>query len=546
MLSFLRKKTVSQIISAIVLFSFMNLIQGCLYYRVQKVKAPSDQVLPAYEVQKKYIILHSSASAWHLSNITIHGDTVMGKAEELTGHTMYTHTKTGKLNRYGTDQKDVLSEIHVYIKNTFPPNIDNDGFVAFPAGWVDRIESYRPDRGATIGAVAGIGLGAIALVAIIVALTKESCPFIYIADGDSMKFVGEIYSGAIYPSLERQDYLPLPAASDNTGGYHILMTNEVHEIQNTNLVELLVFDHPAGMKVLVDKYGQQHTISNALSPVSTTNLAGRNIFEIIKSKDSLSYFGNGVSGKSSTKDGIIMTFKKPANATTAKIILNARSTYWLDYVFTRFNQLFGREYTSWVEKQKNVSPKKMQKWTMEQAIPMSLYLEKNGKWEFVDYFNITGPMAAKEDILAFSVSGIKSDEIKVKLEYGNLFWDIDYAGIDFSVDKPVNKKVVSIRTAIDEQEKDVKNLLSVADMLYYVQPVPGNSVDMFFDLPEMSDSARTLILHSQGHYRILLDLNGEQQVRELLKFRRKGYFPEFSNEIFRKQTPSDITYIHSN
>ena len=80
-------------------------------------------------------------------------------------------------------------------------------------------------------------------------LTKSSSPFIYAYNGESYEFVGEIYSGAIHPPLERHDYLPLPVLQPVENEYSIKIANEIKEIQHTYLTELLVFDHPENAEI---------------------------------------------------------------------------------------------------------------------------------------------------------------------------------------------------------------------------------------------------------------------------------------------------------
>lgn len=339
-------------------------------------------------------------------------------------------------------------------------------------------------------------------------------------DGSSYQFVGEIYSGAIYPSLERHDYIPLPDLNPGHTDYNIKMTNEVHEIQHTNLIELNVFDHPEGTNVLVDKYGKYQTTSNLQTPLEATNLKGRNILDILKEKDTLSYYGEEPGKDPALTDGIILKFKRSQNANTAKLVVKAKNTYWL-------------------EKQETVSAKKMKNWMLEQKIPLSLYIEKNGRWKFVDYYNIVGPMAAKEDILSIDLSDIETDTVRIKLEFGFLFWEVDYAAIDYTVNVPVKQRVALFESAIDNKDNDVKNLLTASDILYYVQPEIGDEVNMKFTIPEPTDSEQTLILHSKGYYKIIMNQEGEEQLKYLMAFRKKGRFPEFSSELFQRQSGSD-------
>jgi hypothetical protein len=541
MLSLFRKKEVNQIISWIVLGAFLSLIQGCYYFKVNKSPEPAVPALTSLQSDKKFIILHNGLNVWHFTDIIAGEDSIRGTITQLVGHEKYMETNVEKVNRYKKNGKnseaDILNEVHIYV-NELSQRADT--IASIPVKAVEKIEIYDPATGATtaswiFGTLGTIALGA-AIVTILVALIKESCPFIYINDDSSSTFIGEIYSGAIYPSLERPDYLPLPGPKPGQKDYTIRMTNEVHEIQNTNLIELNVFDHPKGTNVFIDKYDKYQTTGNLQKPLKATNLKGKNILDIIREKDTLTYFGADPGKDPALKDGIIMIFKRPQNSNIAKLVVNAKSTFWLDYVFTRFHELFGKEYDCWVDKQETVSPKKMKNWMLDQNIPLSLYIEKNGRWQFVDYYNIVGPMALKEDILSFDISDIKTDNFRIKLEYGNLFWEVDYAAIDYTINIPVKHRIAQFVSAIDNKDMDVKNLLTSSDLLYYVQPEIGDAVSMKFALPEPVDSEQTLILHSQGYYKILLNLTGEEQIKELMAFRKKGHFPEFSSELLMKQT----------
>ena len=531
----------NRVASIISLLAFLNLINGCYFYQVSRSTEPAGPTLMKLEGNNKLIILHAADSAWQIRDITAYGDSISGFIWKLNGHDAYKTTLPDKNNRYKKsdygEEFEVTDEVHIYV----PGDIQiKSSKAVFATGSVDRIELYDPAKGATtaswIFGALGVSALVIAAIGIVVALTKESCPFIYVNDGSSEKFIGEIYSGAIYPSAERDDYLPLPRPAPGKKDYKIKMTNEVHEIQNTNLIELNVFDHPEDVNVLVDKYGLYQTIALPEAPVEATNLRGTDILQIIASEDSLSYYSDENIKDPPVTDGIIMKFKRPAEASTAKLEVKAKNTFWLDYIFARFHKLFGKEYDCWVEKQTPDLAKKMKNWSVEQKIPLSLYIEKNGKWQFVDYYNVTGPMAAKEDVLSFDISDITTGYLKLKLEFGYLFWDIDYAAIDYSLNVPVTQRVAQFESAIDNKDKDVRDLLKSADMLYYVQPEVGDAVDMTFSIPEPLNESQTFILHSRGHYKILMNQTGNQQVRQLLAFRKKGHFPQFSNGIFREQT----------
>lgn len=553
----IQKKRIMSVISIIVLIAFLNMIVGCHYY--YKVgtgyNVPSERIVEMKN-KNKYFILHMEQKVWHFNDLKVKGDTLFGTINELSYlpmeyrhylHMKYKTTDPQRVNRYkinsSIDESAVLDEVHIYITD-YVKKEDSEISVSLNA--IQKIEIYDPAVGATIGswvfgALAGTAIACAALL-IIVMLTKTSCPFIYAYNGEFYTFSGEIYSGAILPPLERHDYLPLPNLRAINGEYKVKMANEVHEIQHTNLTELLVFDHPEDSKVLVDKYGIYFTLTDLQPPFEATSLKGKDILYRIDKEDSLSYFGDELGKDQVLTDGIIMKFERPELTNSAKLVIRAKNTFWLDYVFSRVHELFGEAYNNWMEKRKTGSEKKMRNWTLSQNIPISLYIEKNGQWKFVDYYHIVGPMASKKDILSIDLSGIVQDTVTIKLEFGFFFWEIDYAGIDFTDNITAKKKIVPLESATDNEGDDVKDLLLNDDNEYFIQPEIGNEVILTFTVPEISDINRTLILHSKGHYQILRDQEGKMNKKYLRSFRKPGRFSRFSEELLLQKCSLQDNY----
>jgi hypothetical protein len=520
------------------------------YYKAQKEPYFSAEKFTELKNQNKFFILHSGKLAYELSNSSVDSSYLNGIPKLLpTSRDGYLNTKPTGVTRYKkrkkADQSYILEEVHIY---AYYPVISNLR-VKIPLKDIYNVEIYQPAKGATatsmIGGIVGIATSALLVGGIISAATYtapapsgSSCPFIYFLNGEEKELVGEIYSGAIYPSLERNDYLPLPKSDDESIHYTLCMTNELEEIQHTNLVELVAIDHDSTERVLIDKYGEPQTLSNITQSVTGVNLNGKNILDKIVQEDSLSYVSDeGLGGQNN--DGIILTFKRPENVTNAKLVIKAKNTMWLDYVVLRFHELFGKKYDCWIEKQDKVSEQRMRNWVLNQNIPLSVYIGKRGKWKFVDYFNIVGPVAAKEDVLAFDLPDSESDSVRIKLESGNMFWEIDFVGIDFSKNQPVTKQLVRFDSGIDNYGIDVKPLLEVSDDQYYSQPEIGDAVTMKFILPEQKNARQSLFLHSQGYYIRKMNSEGEYFRNYLLTFRKKGKMTEFSNQLMQNQ-------IHAN
>ena len=150
--------------------------------------------------------------------------------------------------------------------------------------WVERKEI---SKGRTIGLVAAVAVGTIAIVAGVIAATKQSCPFVYSWDGTEYVFDAEPYGGAITRGLEKDDFSELGRLQEQAGLYRLKITNEVDETQLTNLTELWVVDHPAGTRVVPDIQGKLHTVAAPYAPLSAQDAAGHDLLPWLRATDRL-------------------------------------------------------------------------------------------------------------------------------------------------------------------------------------------------------------------------------------------------------------------
>jgi len=166
-------------------------------------------------------------------------------------------------------------------------------------------------------------------------------------------------------------------------------------------------------------------------------------------------------------------------------------------------------------------------------MPLAVYLETVAGWKFADYFNLPGPMADKEDVLMLDFSDVTGDKVNLKLVSGLLFWDIDFIGMDFSVDQKVIKTVVPLASAMDENQKNVSDLLLSDDDRYLIQPEVTSNTSITFPAPSLlSEMSRSVFLHSKGNYEILRDNKGKPDVAYLKSFLEPGSFTRFSKDHF--------------
>jgi len=363
-------------------------------------------------------------------------------------------------------------------------------------------------------------------------LEKSLCPYIYAYNGEKFVFVGEIISGASKPGLERYDYLCLPEIKPHNDQYLLRLTNEVREIHYINLMQLKVIDHPENVEVLIDKYGRLQTITRPVLPKSAVTFTRRSILPEISDRDNFTYNFDEIVLTQKTTDAIILSWEKPQYSNQAKLIIRAKNSQWLEHVFTSFHGLFGARYNFFSRLQDSKSTEYHQNWMIEQSIPLLVYIEKDGEWEFFDIFQIAGTMAMKDNVLPINLRNIQSETIRVKLETGFKFWELDYVAMDFTGNLPLKITTVSIAEAKDENGFDVRPELITDDQHYYIQPETGNEATITFPVPELTDQARTVILESKGYYHIIREQQGRARMMEIMSFREPGRFPLFSKELY--------------
>ncbi len=534
------KKIIPEL-SLIVLIAFLNLLSGCNYYMVNTVQnTPGDNTTINNTLAKpKYFVLHYGEHAWHMDNITVNE----GKQEikcsisRLTpDHLFYMHTKPTGVNRYKVGTESPTYEVHIYISEYAQLN---DSLIMIPVGAIQKIEMYDKAMGATTASYVfttlGIMAGALVVLIIIIALTKSSCPFVYISDGVSYHFAGEMYGGSIYAPLERDDFMPLPGFKPVNSQYQLKISNELLERQYTDLAELMVVQHPLNSKVILDKNGEIQTISTPVTAEKAFADNGTDYTLELKSVDSSLFLFNEDKTDKNEFASMTMEFRKPLDALKGKLILHAKNSLWLDYMYGEFNELFGTSFNKFSKKQKQAPAEKMINWQLSQGIPLSVYLETENGWQFVDYFNAVGPLASRDLVMSIDVSKVKGDKVKLRLQCGFMFWEVDYAAMDFSDNIAVQVSRIAPENAVDENGKDVTTLLSSTDKKYLVQPHAGNEVVVSYrSKASISGYRESAFLHSRGYYEYIRKYKNKPDIAYLKSFREEGAFTRFSKEKYLK------------
>jgi len=504
-------------------------LNACVGYSSREVSKDE----PVLIGSDKVLVIHRGRQAMALDAPAVGKDGIRGRARDLyRPGSAYVDTRSGRIEHYPgmvylppTGQR---IDIHLAKGDSLKDASD------LSLDWreIDRITVYDVSVGKTIVIWTGAVLGAVAIAFIIFLLTKSSCPFVYADDGggNGYAFQGEIFSGAIYPQLERDDWMPLPAPAGPA--YRLRITNEVKEVQHLDRAALWLVRHPAGTGVLLDGGGHPRTFSAPIAPSRCVTAGGKEAAALVAARDSLAYTGGDGSGANGWSDGLDMSFAKPAGARSAKLILRAKNSFWLDYLYGQFQDLFGDRLGDWNAKMRQAPKEKAEAWFRSQGLPLAIEAQGPGGWRPIASLPLPGPMAARDFIVPFEAPA--GDSLRVRLRCGFLFWEIDYAAVDFSPDAPAEIVRVEADSAVDQDGRDLRGLLSAADGARYDQPRVGDQAWLRFPVPPApAGQEQSAFLASRGYYDILRAPKGRPRVARLRGFREPGALPRFSAERMR-------------
>ncbi len=411
---------------------------------------------------------------------------------------------------------------------------------------IEFVETEQVNSGKTALAVVGIAFAAVAIVAIVAMAAfaesvhdaSHSCPFVYAYDGTSYHFESETFSGAVLKGLERTSYDNLRYLKPVDGRYRLRLSNERPETQYVNEFKLLVVDHPASVGIIPDLRGSIHTISAPQKPLRCTDFASKDVLARVTLTDSV-YWESDLSGKdfekeSDLRDGLVLEFAKPVNATTVKLIVNGVNTRLGDFAFQKVFQLKGDNTLFWYQQLEHDSSERAMflSWMMREGM-LHVKVWRDGGWREQAALVDVGPSIAKDQLALLDVRGCAGPILKVKLECTTDLWRIDRVAVDYTPDLPVTVTELAPAQAVDEKGNDVSGLMTAVDENYYVT-VEGQHADVTFrDIPRREDMDRSYVVKTRGFYYQWTDAHGPDQANLLRRvltepqFAAKKYLPEW-------------------
>lgn len=533
-------KTLRNFTVAVFVATFFYACQS--YYKANTVNpASSAKSIDNLKTSERFFILRNGDEAFHIKSIELNADQKTAKCflETLpANHEL--HLTNGINGKKIYRKKDpaysgVINEVHFYIPKD---NAAATGSYTLKLDDVSKIEVLEHDKKRTTNSyVKGAiftALGVAVVAGIIVVLS--SCPFVSAYDGNDFSLQGEIYGGSIYPQLCRPDYLPLKMAPLADGSLQLKITNELKEKQYTDFAKLWKVTHSKYSKVMVDEKGNLFSITNPQSPITATLNGRKNILPALSKAADFNLLSMDDSTQSDGRNEITMKFKKPADAKNGRLVLSLKNSYFLDLLYGELAKGFGQYYASYMDQQKKKSKEELLKWVNEQQIPLDISVNTEKGWLNTTSLTTIGPVAFRETAIEVDLSAVKGDEVEIKLGSGFLFWEIDYAAMDFSTDKSFSIEKLNPESAIDEAGRDILPELIGEDGVYHQQPSIGNSATIVFKSKTKIDESATAtyILETKGYYEHIRDFKNPPDVKFLEQFKKPGAFPLYGMNLYKK------------
>ena len=538
-----KKKTILFLLITIVLTSCFQ-----HYFRTNTQKSVDAATIQKLLTEGKYFVVHFNNSVMAMQNIIIADDKLNADLIDLPKERLkYTEPNPDKANLVKVKaQSRTLMEVHLYSSSS---RDNQQTHLSLPLSALNRIDIYEFDAKATsrnrVLSIVGIVAGVTAIAMFVSFMVACNCPQVFVNNNGQYEFVSGVYSGAIYSSLERTDYLPLPSSVVTGNTYQLKIFNVKNEEQFINREQLLQVSHPAGTSVLADRHGNIFSYDKPEAPVSAIINEQVDIKKQLSSTDNDSYLFDGEKGDKGFSN-VVLTFNKPVGVKKAKLIVHAGNSVWSGYIYHSFNALFGNGYDKWKEAKDKSNPKEMEQWQMDQKLPLMVYVEENGHWGPVDYFAHTGNTASRDMIMELDVSKIQSEYIKIKLETVYQFWDLDFAGIDFSENKTIVSSLINASSAVKTNGENEKESLSQCDKQYCHLGTDEGIMLQYPITASSGNNVNSYFLVSSGYYHNQLKNDNKPQTEELLRFRDDGAFDRFSRNKFSEIMNSLNKYTVNN
>ena len=386
---------------------------------------------------------------------------------------------------------------------------------AVPLTEIRSVEVRRVSTGRTVMLVAGLGITA-AIVAAAISdddpppqqeAPVTSCPLVYAWDGTDWRLDSGTFGGAITRALQRTDVDNLDFARPVDGILRLKVTNELSETDHLDALHVLAVDHEPGVTLVPDAGGHLHTIGSLSLAVRAVDYGGRDALARVSQSDGWNWesipTGRNASRASDVRDGLELTFIRPAGAQSAHLVLDGNNTPWAAYMLHQFVEAHGSATDAWYD---SLNARPAYAMAMQERLAREAFLSASlstaDGWTQQGIFWEAGPEIVKRQVMHLDLTGVTGDTVRVRLESVPSFWMIDRVAIEYGLDRPFTVTRLEAVTARDHRGEDVAARINAVDDIYHVLET-GDAAEVHFRVPPVSaGSVRSYLLSSTGWYQV--------------------------------------------
>ncbi|MBC6365848.1 hypothetical protein [Algoriphagus sp. AK58] len=528
------------------------LIGACNYYKPVTTSpkySSSDKTKEIASLSQKTFIIRSNRGDFLLQNpvVLLDQEALTGTLQLVPEENQLYIKDDSKKYAFSESNPAVLQELHVYTSLDSTAKIGAN--VSIPVSGISKMELIQKDKSKSstnsIILASGVTLGALAVAAIIATAVaaeaidssipsdpESSCPFVNAYDGKEFVFQGEIFGGALFPSVARQDFLPLPALAIGPD-LQLMISNERKENQYIDMADLLLVEHDPGQKVLADPKGPLFLVQNLSKPTEAILNAKIPMLERVSNSDFVFCSFHDVTANSSLNE-LRVKFDNPGPGKDLALYLNLRDSPSLEFIFEEYMSNYGEEYPAFENMMASKPAEELYLWQEMNLVPLTISVKTDQGWKEVSQTRFVGPIMNREIAISLEGLDLKEPILEFSLKTGFLYWEIDQLAL--ATVKSVSPEFITVlkpAKAVDENGGDKLALISEFDSQFVQQQKTGNLTSLSYRFKVYSEEKTySAFLHTSGYYQPNLNFDGPKNEKFFAKYEKPGGLADYSMRRF--------------
>jgi hypothetical protein len=248
-----------------------------------------------------------------------------------------------------------------------------------------------------------------------------------------------------------------------------------------------------------------HTFRDEEAPLAATDLRGADVRALLAARDGREWHSDPThrdpERAADTRDGVVLRFRRPADAHRMKLRVAARNTWWAAEMMYTVLAGQGVGLPAWFARMNNDAQARAQlNDFLEREGMLHVQVHTRAGWVTRGLFWAAGPEVVKEEAFDLPIDDAAGPDLEVRLETAVDFWSVDAVAASFGPDEPVTVRELAASEAHTSAGRDVTALFANADGRRF-DTVRGDVAELTFDAPPPAPATeRSFVLVSRGYY----------------------------------------------